>query len=584
MHRGIALAGATTAALAGLATPPAAAAAQGPQVLLVGTFNGIPGRYTSIQAAVNAASSGDWILVAPGDYHESPGTTGVKITTPGIHLRGMDRNGVVVDGTKAGAPSACSSDPAWQDFGANGGGRDGIVVDKADGVSVENLTVCNYFGNLVWFNGGDGSGQVGMGPYHGAYLSVTTTFYDASKPTASYGLFVSNTKGPGDLTHTYASNMSDSSYYVGACPDCNTTLDDAHAEFSNLGFSGTNAGGHLVIENSEWNDNRTGIAPNSMNNDDAPPPQNGACPGGAPGPLGTGSCTIVEHNNVHDNNNPDVPGYSNPGLTDLGGGSSGPVGTGIYLVGDQNDTVLDNNVWNNDAWGIMVSDRPDNENAPPASSCQGGYTVPTQEHSVCYFPAFGNEIAGNSLHGNGSWGNPTNGDLADITLAHDPGNCWHGNTRPDGTAPTTDPPALQTTHATCGQPNAGDLAGPGGAEEVCAVGLAPCPFANYPQGTQVALKALPAQATMPDPCAGVPANPWCAPTATAASAALVPASSGPASAVQAAAIGTPNTSAAQPAAGSGLAGAATLLGGGVLLRRRRRFGLRLQDIERWRRH
>jgi len=568
IHRGIAVAGAAGAVLAGLAAPAASTAAQGPRVLLVGTFDGIPGQYTSIQAAVNAASSGDWILVAPGDYHESPGTTGVKITTPGIHLRGMDRNGVVVDGTKPGAPTPCSSDPAWQDFGSTGGGRNGVVVFKADGVSVENLTVCNYFGNLVWFNGGDGSGQVGMGAYHGAYLNATTTFFDASKPSGSYGIFVSNAKGPGDLTHTYSSNMSDSSYYVGACPDCNVVIDDAHAEFSNLGYSGTNSGGHVLIENSEWNDNRTGIAPNSMNNDDAPPPQNGACPNGDPGPLGTGSCTIIEHNNVHDNNNADVPGYSNPGLTDLGGGSSGPVGTGIYLVGDQNDTVLDNNVWNNDGWGIMVSDRPDNESAPPDSSCQGGYTVPGLEHSVCYFPAFGNEVAGNSLHDNGSWGNPSNGDLADITLAHAPGNCWHDNTRPDGSAPSTDPPALQSTHATCGQANAGDLAGPGGAEEACAVGLVPCPFANYPQGTQVVLQPMKPQPTMPDPCAGVPANPWCAAGTTAAAARVVPASTGGATE---AAIGTPNTSAAAPAAaGAGLAAAGAMLGGAVLLRRRRR--------------
>ena len=37
-------------------------------VLRVGTYNGIPGLYSSIQAAVTAAKPGDWILVAPGDY------------------------------------------------------------------------------------------------------------------------------------------------------------------------------------------------------------------------------------------------------------------------------------------------------------------------------------------------------------------------------------------------------------------------------------------------------------------------------------------------------------------------------------
>ena len=43
----------------------------GGRALLVGTFNGIPGQYQTIQAAVDAAQPGDWILVAPGDYHEN---------------------------------------------------------------------------------------------------------------------------------------------------------------------------------------------------------------------------------------------------------------------------------------------------------------------------------------------------------------------------------------------------------------------------------------------------------------------------------------------------------------------------------
>ena len=44
-------------------------------VLLVGTFAGHGGTYRTIQSAVNAAKTGDWILVAPGDYHESADET-----------------------------------------------------------------------------------------------------------------------------------------------------------------------------------------------------------------------------------------------------------------------------------------------------------------------------------------------------------------------------------------------------------------------------------------------------------------------------------------------------------------------------
>ena len=96
--------------------------------------------------------------------------------------------------------------------------------------------------------------------------------------------------------------MNDASYYIGACPDCNQVLTDAHAEGSALGYSGTNSGGHLVIENSEWDLNKTGIVTNSQNNDDAPSPQVGLCPGST-----TQSCTIFRNNFIHDNNNPNVP-------------------------------------------------------------------------------------------------------------------------------------------------------------------------------------------------------------------------------------------------------------------------------------
>src|SRR5882672_2392172 len=177
-------------ALAMLGSATAASA----RVLLVGTYKGIHGQYQTIQSAVDAAHPGDWILIGPGDYKtrssrapagRSDTAAGILITTPRVYVRGMNRNTVVVDGTKSGP--ACSRARRDQNLGPHGkGGADGlngIMVWKAANVWVQNLTACNFLsghgnaGNEIWWNGGDGSGKIGGHGYVGSYLSATSTFY-----------------------------------------------------------------------------------------------------------------------------------------------------------------------------------------------------------------------------------------------------------------------------------------------------------------------------------------------------------------------------------------------------------------------
>ena len=497
----------------------------GARVLLVGTYKGHAGEYTSIQAAVDAAKPGDWVLIAPGDYHErydhsaaagDAAKSGVWVTTAGIHIRGMDRNGVVIDGTKPGAPQ-CSAAAADQDRGpvdAKGKavGRNGLEIWKASGTTLENLSVCNFLtgsaggGNEIWWNGGDGSGSVGLHAYNGAYLSATSTYAGADSD-GSYGIFVSNSNGPGVIAHTYASNMSDSGYYVGACPDCNVTLDDAHAQYSALGYSGTNSGGHLIVQNSEFDHNKTGFSTNSQNNDDAPSPQDGRCPAQAIGPTGTRSCWIFEHNYVHDNNNANVPGHGSAEL--------GPPGTGLVIAGGRYDTVIDNRFENNDSWAVLIVPFPDTDTPPPIANCRGGdpHGVPGLGIKACYFDSWGNDVAHNTFKSNGGFGNPTNGDLGEIALQHAPGNCWHENTDPAGL--TTAPVRLQQTNGTCGAAHAGaQLGSTLTAQVICATEVfgscPPKPGNDYPRRTKLVLPALAAEPSMPNPCAGVPSNPWCA--------------------------------------------------------------------------
>ncbi|HMC39791.1 MAG TPA: hypothetical protein VKI19_09030, partial [Acidimicrobiales bacterium] len=261
------------------------AAASGPRVLLVGWYHGIKGRYATPQAAVDAARPGDWILIGPGDYKdpaalEAPPTpglvSGLLVTTPGLHIRGMDRNGVVIDGTRPGS-RRCSTRSADQNLGPvdpavshDPLGLNGIVVWKADNVSVQNLTVCNFLGgagdtgNEIWWNGGDNSGRIGGWGYLGSYLTATSTYYGSEGTAARYGIFSSNWSG-GIWDQSYASNFNDSGYYIGACHDaCNQVVNHAWAEYNALGYSGSNSGGRLVVENSQFDHNEDGFDTNSQ--------------------------------------------------------------------------------------------------------------------------------------------------------------------------------------------------------------------------------------------------------------------------------------------------------------------------------
>jgi hypothetical protein len=372
----------------------------------------------------------------------------------------------------------------------------------------------------VEWNGGDGSGQIGMGSYGGSYLIASSNFFDAKIPNqAQYGIFVSNAKGPGSITYSYASNMGDSGFYVGACADCNTTLQFVHSTNNPQGFSGSNSGGHLVIEDSEWDHNQSGIVPSSMAVYDPPSPQDGACPN-APGQ----SCTIIQRNYVHDNNNPNTP--VNFAVNPLAG--SVLVGSGIDLSGGRNNTVQQNLLVNNGSWAIVLNDFGDYTPSVGPPYCVGGelnYTPPSPYDQLyvtpppgfatglpipCYFPSYGNQVLLNMFSGNGFFGNPTNGDLANAALPYSTNNCFHGNVDQAGKV-TSSPSNLQASCGKAWEPDTNQefllTAELGRASLGLCAGLPVQP--GYPVQTQVQLLPIPREATMGNPCDGVPANSWC---------------------------------------------------------------------------
>ncbi len=510
-------------------------ATAGAKVLTVGSYHGVRGHYGSIQAAVNAAKPGDWILVGPGDYKTAPSSirtpkgapdfpAGVLITKHNLHIRGMNRNSVIIDGTKPGS-GVCSKRPSAQNYGLQGGangsaydsalpktpsGANGVMVYKASNVSVENLTVCNFLGgsrdagNGIWWNGGADSGKVFRGHgYRGAYLTATSTFFKNERTAATYGIFSSNWSG-GTWDQTYASNFNDSGYYIGACKQvCDQTVNHAWGEFNALGYSGSNSGGTLIVKNSQFDQNEDGFDTNSQNGDE-PSPQNGACPHNGVSPIThTHSCWVFMHNYVHDNNNPNIPS--------AGSAAAGPVGTGMSVSGGRNDTVMDNRFVNNDAWGLIVVNYPDS-----GKPCTGGtLNSPILGNGSCLFDEWGDAVLDNKFTHDGGYGNPTNGDFEQLNFESHPSDCFRGNVDTSG-ALTPVSAQLEKSYPVCTTTAvAPNLNIPFVNEVLCDSSISLPPFGcqpgdHYPHRTHVVMHPLPKHLkTMPNPCQGVPSNPWC---------------------------------------------------------------------------
>jgi hypothetical protein len=209
----------------------------------------VPGEFESIQAAVDASSPGDLVLIDAGTYHEA-----VNVTTDEITIRGLDRNEVILDG----------------EFELD----NGIRVLGASNVIVENLTAQNYTSNGVFWTASDG--------YRGSFLTAYRN--------GDYGVYAFDSIN-GQLDNSYAAGSPDAGFYIGQCYPCNSVITTVQAEHNGLGYSGTNSGGNLLIVNSIFNNNRAGIVPNSGSYELCYPERD----------------TSIVGNLVYSNNQPDTP-------------------------------------------------------------------------------------------------------------------------------------------------------------------------------------------------------------------------------------------------------------------------------------
>lgn len=252
----------------------------------------VPQDRKRIQSAVDHATPGSLILVSPGVYREA-----VTVTTDNLVIRGLDRNSTILDGG----------------FTLD----NGVKVLGADGVAVENMTARRFTTNGFFWTGSTG--------YRGSYLTATRN--------GSYGTYAFDSTD-GIFDHVYGSGSPDAALYIGQCFPCNALVTDVLAEYNGLGYSGTNAGGNLIITHSVWRKNRVGIVPNTLDSE-ANPPQHEA--------------TVVG-NLVYDNNNGRTPAIDAAILGQY---------NGILIAGGNENLVRANRVYDHDVAGIGLVPIPD---------------------------------------------------------------------------------------------------------------------------------------------------------------------------------------------------------------------------------
>jgi hypothetical protein len=331
----------------------------------------------------------------------------------------------------------------------------GVHVNGVDNTWVENMTGQNYksgSANAFYWTSVDG--------WWGNYLTAYNN--------GDYGVYAfdstSSGKTPAAFAHIYASWNADSGIYVGGCRDCHAVVTQSIAEKNALGYSGTNAGGELYLVNNEWAHNATGILPNTLTSEpDAP--QDGVA---------------IVNNWVHDNNDKDVPGAGITGIA--------PVGVGIGIAGGSNNIVRGNLIENQKHQGVSLF--------------------------WLFTPPINNQIVANTFRKVGSGGMPDDVDIAlDATSLQ---TCLLDNVRKVNgktVAATTDPPGFAELN-NCGSDN-----------PLRALPVRPVYQPGDPlHSALTALNALGvtekkeykgagpapgAKATMPNPCKGVPDNPWC---------------------------------------------------------------------------
>lgn len=266
----------------------------------------VPADQPTIQKGVDAAATGDVVLISPGTYHEA-----VEVRTDGITVRGVNRNTVILDGRDQLA--------------------DGIAVD-ADHVAVENLTARRYQNNGVLIDGSHGvtdgekypadaqpgKGDLAIDGYRVAYVTAANN--------GLYGIYVFASRN-GVVTNSYVSGSPDSGLYIGQCDPCNAEVRNVTMRDNAIGYFATNTRGRVLVTESDMSHNRLGVA---LNSDDA---ELGAPQAG----------TTVRDSTITANDNAAAPAIR-----------EGFSGGGVGIAGGRDNVIANNRITDNGGVGVLL--------------------------------------------------------------------------------------------------------------------------------------------------------------------------------------------------------------------------------------
>lgn len=411
--------------------------------------------FSEIQTAVNAADSGDTVVVMPGFYteptsrakpHNDPACKDLLdeagAATYAYHAKcpndvqliaviGEDLEGrcvrcnvqisgsgarpedVIVDGAKSPTDPGVSGDLFEEGRGLRGAVKEvGIRAERSDGIRLSNFTVQNFSEHGIY--GIETDGMI---------VDRVNMFW-----AREYGhlTFVTDHNIVED---SEAAGSADAGLYPGASPPSrpriNTIVRRNYSHHNVLGFSGT-MGSNIHIVDNKFVNNSAGISLDSFYRAGHPGfPQNS---------------TVIERN-VIAHNNFDTYGEDAWVKSSV----QAPIGVGIFFAGGNDNVVKDNFIYDNWRWGTALISVPD--------ALSNNFDRPPEAEDGKLSTSHRNRHEDNSMGIRPDGAKQPNGkDFWWDEMGQ--GNCWEDNPAAGGSV-VSDPPRLPgcTDFPNVGAPN-----------------------------------------------------------------------------------------------------------------------------------